>query len=194
MLMPYISCHKPQSLVWSKLLVEMLHLAAACTKYIIIFTGCCYSSDIWLCAHVQLFLKRIKGFAYCGGKCKDIKRCWWKVELQVMENKFPWISAIVTCILTSKEKDSSECQKYGFKSTMLYMMAVKPVESWHKKQTCGSVVTSTWTCKIKTWFVQVVFADCSAFRTDHYCTSFILKGFFTYGEHLKSVFTKFNLV
>lgn len=60
-----------------------------------------------------------------------------------MKNKVTWISVFVTCILTSKEKDSSECQKYGFKSTVLYMMIVKLMEYWHKKQACVSVVTST---------------------------------------------------
>lgn len=55
--------------------------------------------------------------------------------MKIMDNKVTWISVFVTCILTSKEKDSSECQKYGFKSTMLYMMIAKPVENWHNKQT-----------------------------------------------------------
>lgn len=46
-----------------------------------------------------------------------------------MENKVTWISVFVTCILTSKEKDSSEYQKYGFKSTVLFMMVVKSMEN-----------------------------------------------------------------
>lgn len=125
---------------------------------------------------MQFFLKKFKFFACCGIKCEDINR-WWKIELQIMENKVTRISVFMTCILTAKDKDSSECQKYDFKSTVLYMKIVKPVENSHKKWSRVSVVTSTWTCKIKTYFVQVVFADCSPFRTDHCCTSFALKVF-----------------
>lgn len=85
----------------------------------------------------------------------------------------------MTCILSVKGKDSSECLSKVWLQE--YCVLFDDFEAYGEltQQTlpCVSVFIATLTSKIKTCSVRLMFIDCFLFRTDHCPTSFTLKGF-----------------